>query len=240
MFQPIAIRIVFALAVAAAMTGCSSTQPNVPSDWRIAAEPTAGIGAHETVTGAVVRRAPNEGVMQLIVAYGPVMQTHAAVRLEVGPERIVHWDPGGDFGRRDPGFNRVNDVMSGASSSLQRIWHFRRSTCGNDAMLVFEFDQPIEHVAALQDTLVNSAKRPKSPGAFKTRVTPSQCVLTVCKFLRERSPNQPHIPKLWLYPHELGKHLWTQNPDRVSLYRLNRRPTVFIPPASRDRHAAVR
>lgn len=240
MFQPIATRFLFAITVVAAVTGCSTTKPRVPSDWRIASEPTAGIGAHATVTGAVVRRTPNTGVMQLIVAYGPVLQTHAAVRLQVGTERIVHWDPGGDFGRRDPGFNRVNDVMSGASSSLQRIWHFRRSTCGNDAMLVFEFDQPIEHVAALQDTLVNSAKRPNSPDAFKTRVTPSQCVLTVCKFLQERSPGQPLIHKRWLYPHELGKHLWTQNPDRVILYRLNQRPAVFIPPANRDRRTAAR
>lgn len=235
-----AYRWMLAAVAGIAMTGCTSTRPNIPSDWRIAAPHTGEISGHHTVTGEVVRRPLNTGVMQVIVAYGPVLQTHAAIRLEAGPDRIVHWDPGGDFGRRDPGFNRVNDVMSGASSSLQRIWHFRRSTCGNDAMLVFEFDQPIRHVAMLQDTLVQSAKKPSASGSFKTMTTPSQCARNICKFLRERSPNQPFVPKLWLYPHEVGEHMWTQNPDRVILYRLNARPEVFVPPATRTRTTAAR
>jgi len=165
-----------------------------------------------------------------MVCYGPLTWTHTAIRLVNPTHSTVYWDPGGSYGLENPRFIRRRDLIANPAPTLDQLWAYRMKDCLGNAMEVFEWDLPIHRVRSLQDVLIRGSINPKAKGTFDPNVIGSDCSKKVCLFLQKYLVGRIDVPKCLLFPHDLGRHLWTQRPSRVILYRKDRLPTVYIPP----------
>ena len=208
------IRIMCCWAATMAIAGCQPLRPDPPAGW---VELQTGSGA-ATLQAAVAEKG-RPGRLQIIICYDQVLNTHAAVRLEMPDRSAVYWDPGGAFAQGDvTHYLRRRDVVANPTPSLQEIWQHRSNSLGNTEMAVFEWELPPQRVSELMQSLLDGAEGRNTPNAYDPNCHPADCAVTVCDFLQKRAAEVIQIPWKWRYPTEIGEHLWSQNPTRVLLY----------------------
>jgi hypothetical protein len=190
------------------LAGCSTVSPAVPRGWSTADR-----------TAATARDAAPVGQMQIIICYGPVLDTHAALRLVAADGKTIFWDPGGGFGARNPRFHRTRDLLMNPAPTLEEFRTYRRQR-GNHSVAVFEWDMPASRIELMQQTLINQT--------IPTSIGAGGCTLAVSRFLRQCTGGRPTVPQDYRYPHDLSDYLWTQSPSRVHLFPLNNPPTLYV------------
>lgn len=212
------------IAVLSLPAGCSTLRPDPPGGW---SELQPGSGA-ATLQAAMTRNA-QPGKLQIIVCYDQVLNTHAAVRLEMPDRSAVYWDPGGAFAQGDvTHYLRKRDVIANPTPSLQEIWQHRSNSLGNKEMAVFEWDLPPSRVQELMQSLLDGSEGKNTPNAYDPNCRPADCAVTVCDFIQKRADDIVKLSWKWRYPHEIGEHLWSQNPARVLIYDRSRKIRTLI------------
>jgi len=225
--------------IIAALSGCGSTRPGVPSGWQSARGPAAwqmprAAAADDLAADVAHRAAPAHdgptGKVQLIICYGPVLNSHAAMRFEIDDDTAVYWDPGGAFGEGDPDFFRFNDLIRRPAPTIEQIWVYRLTECDNESMGVFEFELPRKRVRQLAARLITGAYNPEAPGAYNPDALGSQCAIAISDFVQKHMADRIHLAKRWFYPHMLGKQMWTQAPSRVKVFTADGAIATYLPP----------
>lgn len=199
------MRLLFLLFTVAMMTGCHGGL-HVPDNWRESPD------ASDTSVAK----------LQVILCFGPVTSNHSVLRLQQSNNAITFWDPGGMYGSEA---NRSHDLVLVDQPTAEQFWEFRRDAAGEIFHLVYEWDlsstRADELAAVLHDI-----------DTFETGRAGGGCCKAICEFFQLHAPDLADVPKRWLFPHALAKHLWTQPVDRVRLLQKNEDPRVYVRAAS--------
>lgn len=200
-----------AIVIAAALlSGCGTVSPRAPRGWaELPANPSAE---------AIASDAGSDAQLQVIIGYGPVLWTHAALRLVCADGSTIYWDPGGAFGEEPGRFHRQRDVVFNPTPTTEDIWQYRRQL-GNHALAVFEWDLPAADVERMRQLLIAGATTHEGRRIFDPDYRGGQCAEAISDFLRYHGPGTPPVNACYHYPHEFGEYLWTQSPSRVLVYK---------------------
>lgn len=157
--------------------------------------------------------------LQVIVCYGKVLSNHSAIRLTVPDKPAVLWDPGGTFLQDEPDHARRHDVITRNAPTIDRWWQYRRDGCREPVMEVFQWSLAPDQANRLH-TILTDYQDPTDPTqAFEPDAGGLQCCKKVTEFLIRFAEDRPRIDEKMFWPHKLGEHLWTQNPDSVLIFR---------------------
>lgn len=153
--------------------------------------------------------------LQVLIHYLPWLSTHSTLRMTVPGKVPLIWDPGGSYGEDDESLERRADVLLGRGVSLNEWWYWRWHGCDEWYLMVYEWDLPEADAVRMYQTLVDRQQAPDDPYEFQTATLGGRCCLNLTRFLIEYG--DPHVtaPRRYTWPATLGRHLWTQNPDRV-------------------------
>lgn len=161
----------------------------------------------------------SSGTLQVIICYGMVLSNHTAVRLCVPNHNTLMWDPGGSYLKEDPTRARIHDVITEQAPTIFQWWEYRRDGCQEPVMEVFEWSIAADQANRLRTILLEWHDPLDPKQTFEPDAGGLQCCFRASEFLMRFGDHRPYVPKLYFWPHELGEHLWTQQPDRVLIYR---------------------
>jgi len=159
--------------------------------------------------------------LQVFICYGKVLSNHTALRLSAPGKEALMWDPGGTYKQYDPSYARRHDVLTKNSVTVNQWWRYRRDGCYEPIMEVFQWSLAPDLAQRLRAILLER-QDPDDPGqTFEPDAGGLQCSKRVSEFLMRFADGRPVVDKKYFWPHELGEHLWTQQPDRVMVFRSN-------------------
>jgi len=191
--------------------GCHSGKFMAPEKWVRRPESTAA--ADVTRQGC--------GRMQIIICYERYWSTHAVVRLVSSDGTAILWDPGGGYWVHDPeAVGRLADLVTSNVPTLEQWWAYRRSFTCEPFNTVFEWETSPGDAERLEAALRKAATALDGTCRFRTDVIRGQCGLAISDYLHLFGAPYVTIRKRYLWPHDLGRHLWHQNPDRVTVFRV--------------------
>ena len=174
---------------------------------------------------------PNEARLQVIIAYGQLVDNHAALRL-FGPERpVLFWDPGGGYNKQTAPHTRWNDIIVEDPPNLQTYLAFRR-THFDTAVEIFEWRITTEQATTLYDVLWNGTDSSHPEGIFRSETPGLFCSMAISDFLRRFARNIMTITDSHFWPNDLAQALYTQSPDRVIMFRSADSPVIYRPSPS--------
>jgi hypothetical protein len=162
------------------------------------------------------------GRMQVILCFGPVFSNHSVLRLECPDRPPLLWDPGGMYGTSDPTIERVRDVVHTNVPTAQQFWAYRRDACGEEFHYIYEWDLDEASAKAKYDVLLGQTDD------FETGSAGGMCCKAICSFLNRYASDQVTVPANWTFPHDLGRHLFTQPVDRLRVFRKGETQKVYV------------
>lgn len=196
----------FVATVLCLMAGCHAGRPQVAEGWSRRSAPTLA----DDVTRDKRAR------LQIIVCYGRRTSNHAAVRLATGDGTVLFWDPGGGYHVQDPAaVGRRADLVSEHPPTLGQWWRYRGSFIREPFNEVFEWDLDGSDGRDLAVILQQGAVYDEAGKRFQTAAAGGACGLAVSEFLHRYGRPYVTIRRRYFWPHDLGRVLWQQNPDRV-------------------------
>lgn len=193
-------------------------------------------GSPRELARSALETAPHLSKVQIIVTYSGQLSTHAALRLEnthIGP---VFWDPAGIYGVPSHGgedtpvienIDRVNDLVLKNVPNLLAYWDFALAT-GDSSMEVLEWNLSVEEADEIYRILLSGAGLNGHRMNFHTSTTAPFCSIALSDFLQRFGKSFVTLRSRHLLPHNLAAELRSQNPDRILLFRRDRRPLEYI------------
>lgn len=166
------------------------------------------------------------GTLQVFICYGTVLSNHTALRLIAPGKETLMWDPGGTYKQDDPAYARRHDVLTQNAPSVEQWWRYRRDGCREPVMEVYQWSIDAEQARRLHGVLLNRVDPADASQTFEPDAGGLQCCKKVSEFLARFADGRPGVTKKFFWPHELGEHLWGQNPDRVTILRSDGRHIV--------------
>lgn len=212
------VAVIFVLSGAA---GCHGGVP-APKGWVNVGGGGAG--------GEAVADRDDRGALQVIICYGAHFSNHAALRLTCPGRLVLFWDPGGNYGEDDPGSGRARDLILARPPTIQQWWDYRRNGCREPIMAVYEWELSGHDARAMHGVLLHGLAADEPGGPFHSDAPGWYCSLSICDFLARCGGKAVAMPQRWFLPLNLGKHLWTQSPDRVTIFRDQQPPAVYTQP----------
>lgn len=193
------MRLLLLLFTVAALAGCHGGL-HVPDDWT----PTDDAAA--------------SGQLQVILCFGPVTSNHSVLRLQPSSGDVIFWDPGGMYGSEA---NRSRDLVLVDQPTAEQFWDFRREATGEIFHLVYEWDLSEVRADELAAVLTEH-------DTFETGRAGGGCCKAICEFFQLHATDLADVPKRWLFPHALARHLWTQPVDRIRVFEKHKAPRVYV------------
>lgn len=172
--------------------------------------------------------------LQVVICYSKLISSHACLRLEGGNNQMLLWDPGGSYGEDMPGYHRQGDVLLDRHAlTLDQLWIYRQSGCGEPYMLVFEWQLTPEQARRCRQLFEQSLQQGDSGDGFHTDAPGGGCSVYVSRFLTKHCPVLQGLSGNWFWPHNLAQTLWQRQPGCVLLYQrgqpvMRYRPTVHV------------
>ncbi len=157
--------------------------------------------------------------LQVFICYGNQLSNHTALRLTVPDKQTLMWDPGGTYLQNDPSRARRHDVITQNAPTVNQWWHYRRDGCREPVMEVFQWSIDPRQANRLHAILLDYQDPNDPTQTFEPDAGGLQCCKKVSEFLMRFTGDHPHVTKKMFWPHKLGEHLWTQNPDSVMVFR---------------------
>jgi len=164
-------------------------------------------------------KAPSTAQLQVIICYGKVFSNHTALRLTAPNKPDLLWDPGGTFLQHKLGHGRRHDVITQNAPNLDRWWSYRRDGCREPVVEVFQWSLEPTQADRLHTILIDYQDPADPTQTFEPDAGGLQCCKKVTEFLIRFADDRPNVTENMFWPHKLGEHLWTQNPDRVLIFR---------------------
>ena len=193
--------------------------PHLPSTW---IGTPAGMEAIDDKSG--------QARIQIIIAYGTIVDNHAALRLVCPGRQDIFWDPGGGYNVETAPQTRWNDLIIEDPPDLKTYLEFRKNTHYDDAVEVFEWDITTSQARALYDVLWNGTGADHPAGRFGSDTPGLFCSTAISDFLGRFATDIMTVNDTYFWPNELARELYTQSPDRVMIFRAGRPPMVYIRP----------
>jgi len=191
----------------------------VPKGWVEQVEMVAGDGPGN-----------DRGLLQVIISYGYMYSNHTGLRLTCPGRVQLFWDPGGIYKEDDPSYGRRDDLILGKPPTIEQWWAYRTQSCHEPIMAVYEWDLSSQSAEALYGVLINGTDADHPAGYFHSDVASWYCCVAVSDFLMRFAKHELAVPRTWMLPLNLGKHLWTQSPDRVRIFRIEKQPKTYVWP----------
>lgn len=179
--------------------------------------------------------------LQVMVMYNKGPCSHVALRLYSKRRGPIFWDPAGGFANEQDNFDneqgnennedhelsinnsgnadsiRQDDIIIKSVPSINEYLAWRKFI-NTHAAEIFEFNISEDYAENLWTILRNGTKRSHPKGKFHTDAIGGTCGLSIAKFLHRFADDIIKVKSV-LYPHNLAKQLYNQNPDRVIIYR---------------------
>lgn len=169
----------------------------------------------------------SQGLLQVFICYGKVLSNHTAVRLGTPGKETLMWDPGGTYGQYDPSYARRHDVLTKNAPTVDQWWRYRRDRCREPIMEVFQWSIDADQARRLHAVLLNYHDPADTAQTFEPDTGGLQCCTKVSEYLMRFADGRPAVPGKLFWPHELGEHLWTQEPDSVMVFRSDGESDVY-------------
>ncbi len=165
--------------------------------------------------------------LQVIICYGKVFSNHTALRLTTPNKPDLLWDPGGTFLQHKLGHGRRHDVITQNSPTIDRWWQYRRDGCREPVMEVYQWSLEPDQANRLHMILIDYQDPTDPAQTFEPDAGGLQCCTKITEFLMRFADGRPHVNEKIFWPHKLGEHLWTQNPDRVLIFRADGESSAY-------------
>lgn len=194
----------------------------VPPGWRgeqITSHETANAQSANLSNHAQGNGEQTAGALQVYICYGRLLSNHTALRLTAPNKPTLFWDPGGTYKQDDPAYARRHDVITKNAPSLDEWWRYRRDGCREPIMEVYQWSLDAKQAQRLHQVLLNRTDPTDPTQTFEPDAGGLQCCKRVSELLMRFSPGRPVVMKKYFWPHELGEHLWDQQPEVVLVYR---------------------
>jgi hypothetical protein len=207
------------IVVAFLFAGCiHMPAPHLPSSWNgMAVEPVCFADI------------PGKGRLQIIVAYGPIVENHVALRLVCPGRQVIFWDPGGIYNLKKAPHTRRDDLIVVDPPDLVTYLEFRERF-DDEIVEIFEWELETDQAVRLHDILENGTDENHPGGLFKTDTAGFFCSSAVSSFLKRFASDVVTVSDIYFWPNDLARELYTQNPDRVLFFRRNHAPMAYVPP----------
>lgn len=202
------------------LAACSSSGPQAPADW---------IDRQSAAVDAAAFDEP-QPALQVLICQGQVHGTHTGLRILQADEAAVFWDPAGQYGINRSEVRRSRDVIVEGAPSVADYVRWRLEGAEDSAVALYEWQLPAQRAAELAAILTHEASVPDGEEEFETTTIGLFCCQAVCRFLDRYARDEMSIPEFWFRPEHLGKHLWSQHPDRVGIFHEDGRIEVFVSP----------
>lgn len=217
----------------AAVAGCASIDGPMDRSYRQAESiPAIGVATPDDRAGSHLIDTETGPVLQIMVCLGGAYGTHTGVRLIHSDGRVVFWDPAGHFGLSDPDVRRRRDVIVEGFPTLGEYVKWRLVGAGDQSVAVFEWHLDPDQVSRFDGVLHGDADRTPGGVAFDTTAIGLFCCKAVCEFIERFAGPEITVPERFFRPDQLGRHLWTQHPDRVLMFRADGTIDVWKPDES--------
>lgn len=194
----------------------------VPPGWQgkpLISESLPGPSQTVPDTGPQGNGSGPPAILQVVICYGKTLSNHTALRLEAPGVQTLMWDPGGTYKQDDPAYERRYDVLTRNAPTIQQWWLYRRDRCREPVMEVFQWSIIPDQARRLH-TILLTRHDPDDPAQlFEPDAGGLECCKRVSEFLSRFADDRPAVSTRYFWPHKLGEHLWTQQPDRVIVYR---------------------
>lgn len=193
--------------------------PQRPSDWMMTPIDVKSAAADS----------PEQTRLQVVIAYGPALPNHTALRLVCPDRPVIFWDPGGSYGASDSSDVRRKDLIRINPPDLEKYLSFtwQHSSIEVD---VFEWDLTTPDAHELYDVLMGGTDRNHPSGRFTTSAIGGFCCIAVSDFLHRFAKKIMTVPKSFFLPQHLARVLYTQSPKRVLMFRRREAKVIYGPP----------
>ncbi|MAE61816.1 MAG: hypothetical protein CMJ49_10735 [Planctomycetaceae bacterium] len=209
-------------ALLATSAGCHFSGQPIPKDWITTAAEAAD-----------VQDPPDTPTLQVIICYGTLTSNHGCLRLTFPDRNTLFWDPGG-YIYEEPHYNRQHDVVRNNAPSLIDYWHLRRGEFGEPTMAAYEWTLSREDASLMYHVLYHGKAANLPDGKFDPDLPGLFCSIGVSRFLERYGEPYLDMPKGWWTPHGLAKHLLSQNPRRLIVFKRGKPTTISRPPPTPD------
>ena len=157
-----------------------------------------------------------DSCLQIFIMYEEIMCSHTALRLQIGEQDALFWDPAGGYGRRSSvKAKRENDLVVSPVPTVNEYIQFPKENA-TDAIEFFEFhisnERADELIKRLRGDLIDEAE-----GKFVTTTTGLFCSDAVSSFLERFAGDYLPVKKTFL-PHNFAKQLYAIPPDRIIIF----------------------
>ena len=176
----------------------------------------------------------NRGRLQVLIHYGYMYSNHSTMRLTCPDRPVLFWDPGGTYGDEDPSVGRKRDLLLAKPPTVEQWWAYRTKNCNEPIMAMFEWDLSDELACRLHTTLLSGTDESHPRGTFHSDIASWDCCVAICDFLIRFADDKLMVPRRWILPRNLGRHLWTQSPGRVYIFRAQKPTMVYEYDAHHD------
>ena len=157
-----------------------------------------------------------EACLQIFIMYEEFMCSHTALRLQIGEQDSLFWDPAGGYGRRSSvKAIRKNDLVVSPVPTVNEYIQFPKENA-TDAIEFFEFHISAERADELMKRLRGDLVD-KLEGKFITTTTGMFCSDAVSRFLERFASHYLPVKKTFL-PHNFAKQLYAIPPDRIIIF----------------------
>ncbi len=202
-------------------TGCHHAG-TIPPGWH--SQPIASTGDQTNPLSNPIHPESSNGTnttpqLQIFICYGKVLSNHTALRLTTPHKQTLMWDPGGTYLQHDPTRARRHDVITQNAPTVDQWWQYRRDGCREPIMEVFQWSLNTDQANRLHAILLNYHDPNDPSQLFEPDAGGLQCSTRVSEFLMRFTNDRPNVPTKMFWPHKLAEHLWTQNPDSVTVFR---------------------
>lgn len=172
---------------------------------------------------------PGQAKLQIIIAYGQLVENHSALRLVCPDRQVIFWDPGGGYNAEKAPHTRWNDLIVEDPPDLKTYMKFREIHY-DLAVEIFEWNLEIAQAKKMHDVLKNGTDNNHPAGIFRTNTLGLFCSTAVSDFLKRFATDIMTVPDTYFRPNKLARVLYSQSPDRVLIFRRNQQPLVYIQP----------
>ena len=219
-----AARILLILSMCFPAVGCHHAG-TAPPGWY--GEPVGAQDTNGPANQAQGNGHPATGTLQVVICYGTVLSNHTALRLTTPNQPALFWDPGGTYKHDDPAYARRHDVLTQNAPSIEEWWRYRRDGCREPVMEVYRWSIDAEQAKRMYHVLTEYADPADPAQTFEPDAGGLQCCKRVSELLIRFADGRPGVKKNYFWPHELGEHLWSQQPEDVTVYRAEGPATAY-------------
>lgn len=202
-----------------ALVGCGGGVQTMPEHWR--AQPVA--------SPSVFDAPKNSAKLQILCAYGGLMDNHAALLLTAPDRPRLFWDPGGQFGYASPpGVQRQRCLIAVDAPCLTAYLQWRQRE--PDVWVeVFEWNLTPEVAQRLHQILIDGSER-NGPDQWDSNAMGTQCSVAISRYLQRFARDVTPIDRTYRLPTHLSRWIKAHcPPDRVLAFRPGEACYVYTP-----------